>query len=278
MKNRKRNIAIGVLVAVIAVGVIVLAIKAVNNGKEEELAVTAMYVPIAEDAYIFVDQNNGAVFTVTFPEKMYDIDGNIITQNELVKGNILKIYGNGIMLESYPGQYPGISKMKVIETGSPADADVYQNIIDELYSAPDPSEPPFLNVEYTTDTAVVTVMATRGDYEWSYTDGNGEGKSEIACGPHILCWGDLLVDIRLGVAEPVDFTLIFSVQPQEVKVFRYDLLLKDTEGEIPDGGEEVEIEEKDGKWMLPSVEGGYIYEVIGIWDNGRATYGFLTNS
>ena len=37
-------------------------------------------------------------------------------EEALVAGNIVQVTGNGIMLESYPGQYPGITKVEVIET------------------------------------------------------------------------------------------------------------------------------------------------------------------
>ena len=50
-----------------------------------------------------------------------------------------------------------ITKMKVVEEGKPSDADAYQDIVDEIYQEPDPSEPPSLNVGYTTDLADVTV-------------------------------------------------------------------------------------------------------------------------
>lgn len=52
-------------------------------------------------------------------------------------GNIVQVTGNGIMLESYPGQYPGITKVEVIETGSPADAEQYADIVDTVFAAPD---------------------------------------------------------------------------------------------------------------------------------------------
>ena len=43
----------------------------------------------------------GVVYTVTMPEEIYDIKGRKITAAELEKGNILTIYGDGIMSVSY---------------------------------------------------------------------------------------------------------------------------------------------------------------------------------
>ncbi len=59
--------------------------------------VTAVYVPYGEGAHIFVGEQAG-VFVATFPEEIYDINGNKITKEQLVKGNVVEIYGNGMML------------------------------------------------------------------------------------------------------------------------------------------------------------------------------------
>lgn len=234
--------------------------------------ITAMYVPITEDIYLFIGEESG-VFTIHFPEEIYDIHGKKITKEQLAKGNIVKIYGNGIMAESYPGQYNGVTKLEVIEEGTPSDVDQYADIVDQFYQEPDPSQPPTLNVEYTTDLAAVTVMVNRGGYEWIYMDKDGLSNAEVADSAHVLQWGELLADLRLQ--EPADVTLSFSEEPQEVNAVRYDSALAGTEQENPEG-ENVTVEEKEGEFVLPGVTAGYIYEITGIWENGRATYGFIT--
>lgn len=239
---------------------------------EETVETTAMYVPIADDVYIFVEQTTQNIFTINFPEEIYDVNGNKITKEELAKGNIVKLYGNGIMLESYPGQYPGISKIEVLEEGQPSDADQYQDIVDQIYQAPDPAEPPTLDVEYTTDLAITMSVVNRGGYEWTYMDEDGLSNAVVADSTHVLTWGDELLDMKFS--EPLDMTMHFSIQPEEVQVVRYSSELLGTE-EQPEG-ETVTIEERDGKWVIPQAETGYVYEVTGIWENGRATYGFLT--
>ena len=89
----------------------------------------------------------------------------------------------------------------------------------------------------------------------------------------MLDWGDLLIDVTL--TDPLDLTLSFSDKPTEVKVVRYDSALRGKAQEMPEG-EEVPVVEKDGKFMLEGVDGDYVYEVTGVWENGRATYGFYT--
>ena len=54
-------------------------------------------------------------------------------------------------MESYPGQYPGVTEIRVIKEGNPADADVYRDIVDGIYTKPDTTEPPYMS-EKKTDT------------------------------------------------------------------------------------------------------------------------------
>ena len=266
-KNKKTWVAvIGAVVALAVVAAVVIVVR--RNGGEPP--VTAMYVPFGEDSHIFVGEQTGA-FVATFPEKIYDINGNMITKEQLVKGNIVEIYGNGMMLESYPGQYPGITKMKVVEEGNPSDADVYQQIVDEIYQEPDPSEPPFLNAEYTN----ASVVINRGGYEWVYMDQDGLSNAVVADSLPVLNWkvGEELADIKVG--EPLELTLHFSAEPEEVEVIRYDAAFLGKAQEEPEG-EKISVEKKDGKLVLSGVTGGYVYDITGIWENGRANYGFIT--
>lgn len=249
----------------------------IGKGNREESmgqeTIMAMYIPFGDGGHIFVSEQAG-VFTATFPEQIYDIDGNQITQEQLVRGNMVRIYGNGIMLESYPGQYPGITKMEVTETGSPSDADAYQYLVDQIYIEPDPAEPPSMHLGYTTDLASVVVIVNRGGYEWVYMDQDGLSNAVVADSAHVLQWkvGEELADVK--ITEPLDITLYFSQKPQSVEVVRYDAALLNAE-EIPEG-EAVAVSEKDGEFVLTGVTGGYVYDVMGLWENGRANYGFIT--
>lgn len=112
---QKRKIVLAGLV-VLCIILIVTEIVARNrhSNNTEETPIRAMYIPFEDSGYIMVDQDSGTVFTVTMPEEIYDQNGKKITEQDLEKGNILHIYGDGIMLESYPGQYPGVTKIQVI--------------------------------------------------------------------------------------------------------------------------------------------------------------------
>lgn len=274
MNKRMGVMAAIVIVILMLVGVGVYMIWGKERGRNmEQETITAMYIPFGQGGHIFVGDQAG-VFTATFPDEIYDVNGKKITQSQLTRGNMVLIYGNGIMLESYPGQYPGIAKMEVIAEGKPEDADAYQYLVDEIYTEPDPAEPPSLNLEYTTDLASVVVMVNRGGYEWTYTDEDCLSNAVVADAAHVLQWkaGEELADVK--ISEPLDITLTFSQKPREVQVVRYDSALLGTK-EIPEG-EAVTVWEKDGEFALDGVVGGYVYEVTGLWESGRAYYGFLT--
>ena len=246
--------------------------KKSTEGETENLA---MYVPYGEDGgYVMVDQETGSVFTVTMPEEILDIDGNLIGPEKLEKGNILRIYGNGIMLESYPGQYPGVTRIQVEETGDPSDADQYQELIDGIWQEPDPSELPEMNVEYTTSLAVVTAATVQGGYQWSSPLADGTAESVIACPPHITEW-EFQDSIRLE--GPTDLTLLFSKTPDQVTARRWP---EDPSGGTAEqsGGEEVEVtaDSENGQFLLKQAEPDYRYLVTAEWENGYVEYGFLT--
>lgn len=235
----------------------------------------AMYVPYGEDgSYVMVDQENGSVFTVTMPEEIYDAAGNPIKPEDLKKGNILTIYGNGIMLESYPGQYPGVSRIEVEEEGSPSDADQYQEIIDEIWQEPDPAELPGMNVDYTTSQAMVSAAADTGGYHWEYPAENGDMTSVIADTPFLTEWPQLN---EICLEEPTDLTLSFTKTPVKVTAQRWPESVRDLSEELPDGEEmEVKAGPEDTQFLLEQAEPGFLYLIHAEWDNGYVEYGFQT--
>lgn len=272
---KKKHIILILVSAVILILIALAVLFAVRKNKEEKAAIQAMYIPYGEDSYIMASDESG-VFTVHFPEDIYDINGKKITQDQLVKGNILKIYGNGIMLESYPGQYPGVTKIKVVEQGSPSDADRYQDIIDMIYQEPDPAEPPSLDVNYRTDLAVVTAMTTRGGFRWEYQDKDGAAQSVVADAPSMLANSDL-ADISL--TDPTDLTLLFTKKPDEVTVIRYtsDHYKDQAYIESNPQGEHVEVSAvEDGSYLISQADAGYIYVVRAVWGSSEVEFGFMT--
>lgn len=114
-----------------------------EKAREEALAIQAMYVEVGSHGdYLFVQQDEGneRVFTAEIPEdQLYERkDGKekLLSSDKLVTGDILKIYGDGIMLESEPGQYPGVTRMVRLIRGEPEDAGKYQEMLEAFRPKP----------------------------------------------------------------------------------------------------------------------------------------------
>lgn len=248
-----------------------------NCSAHEEYTCRAMYVPFGEGSYVMVDQEQNHVFTVTMPKKIYGLSGEKITPDQLQKGNILAITGDGERLLTFPEQYPGVTKIRVVEEGAPQDADQYQHIVDRLYSEPDPSEPPSLRITYTTKLDVYPtklaycVFVIRGGYQWSWIsdEATGEKQSDIACGPHILEW-DKINEADLAKTEQMK--LLFSKQPDSVQVERWP---ESQKGNPSAESERVEVRQKDDSWFIDG-EPGYIYGIYGTWADGNVEYALVT--
>ena len=247
----------------------------------------------------FVDIHSGSFFTTAIPDNLTDETGAALSQSDLTAGDILDITGDGIMLESYPGQYPGVTKMVRVKDGTPEDAAVYADLIDSVYRPADPSERPFLNADYEDDLAATTVMLTEGNYDWTYTKADGTTATDRSCGSHILEW-DTLNDTVLAAGTQVYFRS--SSQPAHLTVTRFPISLwkgyqngsaegssaaeeatiAASEAEIrrsaeQDDGEEVPVSEDESGFYI-SADPDYVYLISATWPSGTIEYGFYTRA
>lgn len=111
-KNRKIAAAVG---AVLLILIIMIAAAAIRNG----YPLKAVYLEKEDGDGIFVNLTAEYPFTGTIPEgELYDEAGGEITEQDLNSGDVVNIYGNGIMAESYPAQYHGITKIERTEQGT----------------------------------------------------------------------------------------------------------------------------------------------------------------
>lgn len=234
-------------------------------------SVRALYIPVGENQHLMIDQDTKSVFTVTMPKTIISKKGKKITWQDLKRGNIVEIYGDGIMLESYPGQYPGVTKIKVVEEGNPSDANQYENLINQIYPQKNAAELPNLNVEYTQSYGTITAVTELGGYSWTYTDSDGMSQNKVADSPAITLWGDLLPFLQLE--NECDMNLRFDLQPQKVTATAYSATLigKENSGD----GENVLVElAEDGNLILKNAQKGMLYLIHGEWEGGWAEYGF----
>lgn len=252
-----------------------------GDPSQGDVVSTAMVAYANGDEVLFVDQETQTPYIPTdLDDATIIVDGQQTDEDALVAGNIVQVTGNGIMLESYPGQYPGITKVEVVETGSPADAEQYADIVDTVFAAPDQSQVPVGSLSYKTDQADVSVVLNPYDFDWQWqTDDGQTSTSEVdgfaADGNGTL--NETLGDARISGA--VDAFVAFSVNPTSVEIERQPLAQGDTPKIDPQGeGEDVPYTLGDDGTVALRIEPNYLYEVNATFPQGEADYAFYTMS
>ena len=251
---------------------------------------TAMVVTYGNGQLLFVDQDNGTPYIPGLDTaEIVGADGVTMAPEGLAAGNIVSVTGNGIMLESYPGRYPGITRIEVTETGNPEDANAYDELVAQIWQPADPAEPAHGTLEYTTDLAIAALMLQPYGYTWSFEE-NGEAQAVAvdAAHPVQMAEGDL-VDARL--ASPTEATLTFDHEVRSVRVTRW------SEADIADAAEaagapsavdaaalaheEVTVNTADDlatEGCTLTVEPGWRYVVEAVFDAGEVTYAFTVRA
>lgn len=245
------------------------------NTEEEVISAVLLLGNTGEE--LFVDIENDNPFFGTIPEEILDENGDLITADEMNSGDVYLVYGNQIMTQSYPAQYPGIEKLVRQESANQEYIEKYQQLLEQFCPEPDMTQPPELSVDYRQPDALVTAAVNRGGYQWTVQREDGEAESVIADSAHVLDWGELLTEIQL--MEETEMELVFAYNPQSVEVKRWpqkerrELRSLDVFSE----GELVEIQENEEGFAFYA-EPGYVYQITGTWEEGTAEYGFCTIS
>lgn len=286
--SKKAKLIVGIGVALLIL-IVLVAAGIRNHFMQDEPAdkpkadsgytMQAVYLKKEDGNNIFVELENDMPFTGKIPqEELYDENGEKITEQDLNNGDVLNIYGNGIMAQSYPGQYNGISKIERTEQENQEYIEEYSHFLDEFFVEKEPSQRPELNVCYTDDLAAVTVMIPEAlGYTWTYEE-NGESNTITTDAPHILQTNPTEVT---KLSEPMKMELMFDVKPESVQILSWeDSLLgqyQDRADQIPDGTP-VEVQENEEGNPEFTAQPGCVYLVQGQWENGTADYGFWTPS
>ena len=276
-KNRKIIAAVGIVLLIL---IIIMAAAAIRNhfmkdapsdrGKADAgQYLKAVYLEKEDGNSIFVNLTAEYPFTGTIPEgELYDEEGKKITEQDLNNGDVVNIYGNGIMAESYPAQYHGITKIERAEQANQKYIQEYGHYLDELFIEKDPAQLPYLNVCYSDELASAAVMIPEAfSYTWTYEE-NGESSTITTDAPHIL------------QTEPTEVTkleLQFDEKPESIRLLSWnDSLLgqyQDSSDQIPEG-KPVEVQENENGNLEFTAQPGCVYLVQGQWENGTADYGF----
>ena len=251
-----------------------------ENQVQGEYALKAVYLEKEDGNSIFVNLTEEYPFDGNIPEgELYDEDGEKITQEDLNSGDVLNIWGNGVIAESYPAQYNGITKMERTEQSNQEYIDQYGHYLEELFVEKDPSELPYLNVCYRDELADAAVMIPDPlSYTWTYTDESGESRTVTTDGAHVLHTEP--VEVK-KISEPMTMELYFDEVPESVELLVWDDTLlgqyQDSADQIPEGTA-VEVT-KNGKGNLEfNAQPGSVYLVQGQWEQGTAEYGFWAPS
>ena len=103
--------------------------------QQEANAIPAIYIETGEflKTGIFVNTKNGEIFSAKVPaEGIYNKKGKLISDDVLENGDEVKIYGDGIMLESFPGQYPVVTKIQRTGRASLEETQEYENLVNGM--------------------------------------------------------------------------------------------------------------------------------------------------
>ena len=280
---RKNIAAVGIVLLIL---IIIMAAAAIRNhfmkdapsdrGKADAgQYLKAVYLEKEDGNSIFVNLTAEYPFTGTIPEgELYDEEGKKITEQDLNNGDVVNIYGNGIMAESYPAQYHGITKIERTEQANQKYIQEYGHYLDELFIEKDPAQLPYLNVCYSDELASAAVMIPEAfSYTWTYEE-NGESRTITTDAPHILQTEPTEVT---KLSEPLKMELQFDEKPESVQLFSWnDSLLgqyRDSTEQIPEGTP-VEVQENENGNPEFTAQPGCVYLVQGQWENGTVDYGF----
>ena len=248
----------------------------------QQVTDTALVIHV-NDGLLFVSQDTGTPYTPGFDSaEVVDADGNAIDADALADGNVVEVVGNGIMLQSYPAQYPGITQVRIVDEGAPEDIEAYRELIDQLTVTRDPAEPAQASISYRTELAVVTLGLLTHGYTWTHEEnGQGVGVSVDVAHPCQIA-GEGLPDAKLD--GPTTATAIFDLPATGLSVTRWSE--KDIAAAMGDGApsnvdpdavanEDVPVKETDGDFTF-TIEPGWRYRLDATFDAGQVGYLFTT--
>lgn len=273
-------------VALLAVALCACSQGASSDGAEEEsnetspiVTSTAMVVYANGNDLLFVDTETDTPYVPAIPEtELSGINGNRIEAADLQVGNIVRVEGNGIMLDSYPGQYPGITSITVIETGNPEDAAPYQDLVDTVFAPADPSSLPSAALEYTTDQAQVSVALDPYSCRWN-TGIDGETDEQALDGSYADDSGLIITgtpDAR--ILQATEATVVFDRPFQSVELNRTPITSTNSEQpyvELTATEEPVDHETQATGAMGFIMDPGYVYVINATFEKGEASFAFI---
>lgn len=280
MKNKKIIGIVGIILVILIIGAVFLGKGNVEKQEKKEEKKTedsymeAVYLKDEQGNGIFVQTDTEMPFFGTIPQELYDEKENKITEEDLNSGDVVKIWGNEAIAQSYPAQYPGITKIQIEEKENKEYIEKYGHYLEEFIAVPDETELPYLEISYKQPQALVTAAVdTVASYIWEYSGDDGKQVREESLENSVLTLPELT---EIKVAGDTQAELLFCTEPEKVEVLRWEEGLKMEEGSedaIPEG-ETVQLENGEAGNISITVQSGYIYMIKAFWKNGEVEYGF----
>ena len=239
--------------------------EAQQQSQQAQQQVTQAMVVVLEDGTaLFVDTDTNVPYLplVSDDALVVDADGNQLGLSGLRTGNVVSVTGDGAMLQSYPAQYPGISRVELVEQGAPEDAERYHELVNELEDDVAALGVPTAVVEYESSLGKVDAFVTPLGDDWC--DDPQAALSE-ACQADASALHDITVD------GPTRVELDFDADPTLVIVTRV------ADGSPAGSAEAVQTTVVDGDLTL-EVEPGYRYLMSATFAHGRTASAFLVRT
>lgn len=239
---------------------------------------TAMVLHNDGTEVLFVDQDTQTPYVPGLPiDNIFDAEGNVIEASDLEPGNIVTVKGNGIMLESYPAQYPGITSITLIGTGNPADVEEYAELIETVFPPADPNAMPIANLEYGNEYGQVTLLLNAFKCRMNE---NLTGETEVVNLNGSYVDGNGLIDSTTAdakITEATDAQVIFDRAFQNLLIDRSPI-----EG-VSNGSFHMDLEAEQETVTYEiveqgianiTIEPGYVYVVNATFANCEASFAF----
>ena len=257
MKNKKIIGIVGIILVILIIGAVALGQHSFKKKekKTEDSYMKAVYLKDEQGNSIFVQVDTEMAFLGTIPQELYDEKEQKITEEDLHSGDVVKIWGNGAIAQSYPAQYPGITKIQREEKENKEYIEKYGHYLEELVVVPDENATPYLDISYKQPDALVTAAAD------TVTD------IPVLKNPEL---------VEFSVEGDTQAELLFSTQPKSIEIVRWEVekrMETSDASPIPEGENVSSEKNKEGNCVI-TMQPGYIYEIKAIWEDKEAEYGF----
>ncbi len=265
------------LIALCSLFVLLLILFGCSTEKnDDEVTNESVVLYVKDGAVLLADIETEAVYFPYIPEgSLFSQEGEKIDVSELVPGDIVSVVGNGIMAESYPAQYPGITRIDVIGFDD-ALVSQYDYIIARVFAEDDPDEVPTAQVEYTIeDVGSITVALEAFSYMIT-----GSGDPQVSDGSCLAEDGTVLEGVPdMVINDTNEVTVSFSRDIDEASVMCIPLDEVQGKGLVADSNNAYGIVfDKASSSLTFDVNAGHLYTLDVSFENGEASYSFVVKS